>query len=44
MELGVYVAENQLSKIILNEPSSEVTAFINQLPINAPEGYIIDLP
>jgi len=44
MELGVYVAENQLSEIILNEPSSEVTAFINQLPINTPEGYIIDLP
>ena len=43
-EFGVDVSENQISEIILIELSPEVDSFKNQLPINAPEGYIIDLP
>jgi SAM-dependent MidA family methyltransferase len=44
MELGVDLVSNQLSEIILKELSPEVDAFIDQLPIHATEGYIIDLP
>ncbi|MDA0346418.1 MAG: SAM-dependent methyltransferase [Verrucomicrobia bacterium] len=43
-ELGVDVSDKQLSEIILSALSPEVDDFENQLPIHAPEGYIIDLP
>lgn len=44
MELGVSLASNELTETILPELSPEVYAFQNQFPLEAEDGYTIDLP
>jgi SAM-dependent MidA family methyltransferase len=43
-ELGVSVSEDSAKELILPGLSDEVAAFLNQLPLHAENGYVIDLP
>ncbi len=44
VELGVNLISNELTETILPKLSPEVAAFRNQLPLEAEDGYTIDLP
>jgi len=43
-ELGVDTSEDELKEVILQELSPEVAEFQNQLPLEAENGYVLDLP